>query len=106
MQRECRHGQGLESEPRGDCNPPPEPSAVGGSVVAVDALPPVVVAADPVEAALTDALSRAAAAGAWTTVEARRGSPRARCGVAPAPCERPTHRIATGVQIRKLRGTA
>ena len=50
--------------------PPPESSAVGGSVVAVDALPPVVVAADPVEAALTDALSRAAAAGAWSAVEA------------------------------------
>jgi hypothetical protein len=50
--------------------PPPESSAVGCSVVAVDALPLVVVAADPVEAALTDALSRAAAAAAWTTVEA------------------------------------
>jgi hypothetical protein len=50
--------------------PPPESSAVGGSVVAVDALPPVVVVAEPVEATLTDALSKAAAAGAWTAVGA------------------------------------
>ena len=49
--------------------PPPESVAAGGRIAAVDALPPMV-AADPAEAALIDALSRAAAAGAWTAVEA------------------------------------
>ena len=50
--------------------PPPPESAAASGVAAVSALPPVVVAAARLEAALIDALSRAAAAGAWSAVEA------------------------------------